>query len=151
MATELGDPSMRYMIIVKGKEPSPPPSSELLAAMGKLNQEMIDAGVLLAGEGLQPSKTGAKVAMQGGKLVVKDGPFTEAKELIGGFWIIKADSLDEAVGWVKKIPMWSEGEEVEVRRVSEVEDFAYAYDEVSAEALDREKALRGSGEWPEQR
>ena len=139
---------MRYMIIVKGKEPSPPPSSEMLAAMGKLNQEMIDAGVLLAGEGLQPSKSGAKVAMQGGKLVVKDGPFTEAKELIGGFWIIKADSLEEALGWVKKIPMWSEGEEVEVRRVSEVEDFAYAYDEVSAEALDREKALRDSGQWP---
>ncbi|HEV2517636.1 MAG TPA: YciI family protein [Devosia sp.] len=142
---------MRYMIIVKGKEPSPPPSSEMLAAMGKLNQEMIEAGVMLGGEGLQPSKTGAKVVMQGGKLVVKDGPFTEAKELIGGFWIIKADSLEEALGWVRKIPMWGEGEEVEVRRVSEVEDFAYAYDEVSAEALDREKALRDSGQWPEQR
>ncbi|KQW85928.1 hypothetical protein ASC89_02350 [Devosia sp. Root413D1] len=142
---------MRYMIIVKTTEPAPPPSSEMLAAMGKLNQEMIEAGVLLGGEGLQPSKTGAKVAMQGGKLVVKDGPFTEAKELVGGFWIVKADSLDEAIGWVKKIPMWNEGEEVEVRRVSEVEDFAYAYDEVSAEALDREKALRDSGQWPEQR
>lgn len=142
---------MRYMIIVKTTEPAPPPSSEMLAAMGKLNQEMIEAGILLGGEGLQPSKSGAKVAMQGGKLVVKDGPFTEAKELVGGFWIIKADSLDEAIGWVKKIPMWNDGEEVEVRRVSEVEDFAYAYDEISAEALDREKALRDSGEWPEQR
>ena len=140
---------MRYMIIVKGKEPSPPPSSEMLAAMGKLNQEMIEAGILLGGEGLQPSKSGARVVMQGGKLVVKDGPFTEAKELIGGFWIIKADSLEEALGWVKKIPMWSEGEEVEVRRVSEVEDFIH--DEVSGEALDREKAQRDSGAWPEQR
>ena len=138
---------MRYMIIVKGKEPSPPPSSEMLAEMGKLNQEMIEAGILLGGEGLQPSKSGAKVVMQGGKLVVKDGPFTEAKELIGGFWIIKADSLDEALGWVKKIPMWSEGEEVEVRRVSEVEDFIY--DDVSAEALDKERAQRKSGEWPQ--
>ena len=142
---------MRYMIMVKMTEPSPPPSSEMLAAMGKLNEEMIAAGVLLGGEGLQPSKSGAKVKMQNGKLEVRDGPFTEAKELLGGFWIIRADSLDEAIGWVKKIPMWNEGEEVEVRRVSEVEDFAYAYDEVSAEALDREKALRDSGQWPEQR
>lgn len=129
---------MRYMIMVKAKEPSPPPSSEMIAAMGKLNQEMIDSGVLLAGEGLQPSKSGAKVVMEGGKLVVHDGPFAEAKELIGGFWIIKADSLDEAVAWVKKIPMWGEGEEVEVRRVSEVSDFVR--DDVSAEALDLEKA-----------
>ena len=138
---------MRYMIIVKMTEPSPPPSSEMLAAMGKLNQEMIDAGVLLAGEGLQPSKSGAKVKMEGGKLVVKDGPFAEAKELVGGFWIIKADSLDEAISWVKKIPMWNEGEEVEVRRVSEVEDFIR--DDVSAGALDRERADRESGAWPQ--
>lgn len=138
---------MRYMIIVKTTEPSPPPSSELLAAMGKLNQEMIEAGVLLAGEGLQPSKSGAKVVMQGGKLVVRDGPFTEARELIGGFWIIRVDSLEDAIGWVKKIPMWSEGEEVEIRRVSEVEDFVH--DDTSAEALDREQELRASGAWPE--
>ena len=130
---------MRYMIIVKGKEPSPPPSSELLAAMGKLNKEMIDAGVLLAGEGLQPSKTGAKVVMQGGKLVVKDGPFTEAKELIGGFWIIKADSLAEAVAWVARVPL-DEGNELEIRRVSEITDFAR--DDISAEALDHEQAFR---------
>lgn len=137
---------MRYMIIVKMSEPSPPPSPEMLAEMGKLNQEMIDAGVLLGGEGLQPSKSGAKVRMEGGKLVVHDGPFAEAKELIGGFWIIRADSLEEAVSWVKKIPMWNEGEEVEVRRVSEVEDFVR--DDVSAKALDRERTLRDSGEWP---
>lgn len=138
---------MRYMIMVKMTEPSPPPSSEMLAAMGKLNEEMIAAGVLLGGEGLQPSKSGAKVKMQNGKLEVRDGPFTEAKELLGGFWIIRADSLDEAIGWVKKIPMWNEGDEVEVRRVSEVEDFAY--DEVSAEALDRERAQRENGKWPQ--
>lgn len=138
---------MRYMIIVKMTEPSPPPSSELLAAMGKLNQEMIEAGVLLAGEGLQPSKSGAKVKMEDGKLVVRDGPFAEAKELVGGFWIIKANSREEAVAWVKKIPMWREGDEVEVRRVSEVEDFVR--DDVSAEALDRERAQRDAGVWPE--
>lgn len=131
---------MRYMIMVKSAEPAPPPSPELLAAMGKLNQEMLEAGVLLAGEGLQPSRSGAKVAMQGGKLVVRDGPFAEAKELIGGFWIIKANSLAEAVGWAKKIPMWSEGEEVEIRRISELSDFVH--NEVSAEALDREQAWR---------
>ncbi len=138
---------MRYMIMVKMTEPSPPPSSELLAAMGQLNAEMIAAGVLLAGEGLQPSKSGAKVKMDGGKLVVKDGPFAEAKELIGGFWIIKADSLDEAISWVKKIPMWNEGDEVEVRRVSEVEDFVR--DDVSSEALDRERKQRETGKWPQ--
>jgi hypothetical protein len=137
---------MRYMIMVKMTEPSPPPSSEMLAAMGKLNEEMIAAGVLLGGEGLQPSKSGAKVKMQNGKLEVRDGPFTEAKELLGGFWIIRANSLEEAIGWVKKIPMWTEGDEVEVRRVSEVEDFTY--DEVSSEALDREKAQREDGSWP---
>jgi hypothetical protein len=137
------------MIIVKMTEPSPPPSSELIAAMGKLNKEMIESGDLLAGEGLQPSRSGAKVKMEGGKLVVKDGPFTEAKELVGGFWIIKADSLDEAVSWAKRIPMWNEGEEVEIRRVSEVEDFLR--DDVSAGALDRERESRDTGAWPEQR
>ncbi|MDB5539313.1 MAG: dehydrogenase [Devosia sp.] len=131
---------MRYMIIVKSHEPSPPPSSEMLAAMGKLNQEMMDSGILLAAEGLQPSKSGAKVVMEGGKLVVQDGPFAEAKELIGGFWIIKADSLADAIAWVKKIPMWAEGEEVEIRRVSEVSDFVR--DDISAEALDSEQAWR---------
>ncbi|MGV3491737.1 MAG: YciI family protein [Devosia sp.] len=137
---------MRYMIIVKVTEPSPAPSSELVAEMGRFNQEMIDAGVLLGGEGLMPSSTGAKVKMEGGKPVVRDGPFTEAKELVGGFWIIKADTLAEAVGWAKRIPM-EVGEEVEVRRVSEIEDFVH--DEVSGEALDREKHYRETGKWPE--
>jgi hypothetical protein len=136
---------MRYMIIVKMTEPSPPPSSELIAAMGRYNQELIEAGVLLAGEGLMPSNTGAKVKIEGGKPVVRDGPFAEAKELVGGFWIIRAANLAEAVGWAKKIPM-DEGEEVEIRRVSEIEDFVR--DDVSAEALDNETAQRESGAWP---
>jgi hypothetical protein len=137
---------MRYMIIIKMTEPSPPPSSEAIAAMGEFNKKLIDAGVMLGGEGLMPSNTGAKVKMEGGKIVVRDGPFAEAKELVGGFWIIKADSLEEAVSWVKQIPMWSEGEEIEVRRVAETEDFKR--DDVSAEALDREKAWRNSDVWP---
>jgi hypothetical protein len=130
---------MRFMIIVKGTEPSPPPSSELLAAMGKFNDELIEAGVLLVAEGLQPSSSGAKVRKQAGKVVVQDGPFTEAKELIGGFWIIKADSLQEAIDWVAKVPL-EEGNELEVRRVSEVSDFVR--DDISAEALDHEQAFR---------
>ena len=130
---------MRYMIIVKTTEPAPPPSSELIAAMGKFNDELIEAGVLLVAEGLQPSKSGAKVKRQGGKVVVQDGPFTEAKELIGGFWIIKADSLQEAIDWVAKVPL-DEGNELEIRRVSEVTDFIR--DDVSAEALDHEQAFR---------
>lgn len=136
---------MRYMIIVKATEPYPPPSSEMLAAMGEFNSKLIEAGVMLAGEGLMPSSSGAKVKKEGGKLVVRDGPFAEAKELIGGFWIIKADSLEEAVGWVKQIPMWQEGEEIEVRRVSEIEDFVR--DEVSAPVLDEERRQRDSGAW----
>lgn len=130
---------MRFMIIVKATEPSPPPSSELIAAMGKFNDELIEAGVLLAAEGLQPSSSGAKVKKQGGKVVVQDGPFTEAKELIVGFWIIKADSLAEAVAWVAKVPL-DEGNELEVRRVSEVSDFIR--DDVTADALDHETAFR---------
>jgi hypothetical protein len=127
------------MIIVKTTEPAPLPSSELLAAMGKFNDELIKAGVLLAAEGLQPSISGAKVKRQDGKVVVQDGPFTEAKELIGGFWIIKADSLQQAIDWVAKVPL-EEGNELEIRRVSEVTDFER--NEVSAEALDHEQAFR---------
>jgi len=130
---------MRYMIIVKGTEPSPPPSPALLAAMGKFNSELVEAGVLLAAEGLQPSKSGAKVKKQDGKVVVQDGPFTEAKELIGGFWIIRTDSLAEAVAWAAKVPL-EDGSELEVRRVSEITDFVR--DDVSAAALDEEQAFR---------
>ncbi len=137
---------MRYMMIIKVTEPSPPPTSEQLAAMGKYNQQLIDAGVFLGGEGLMPSKTGAKLTVEGGKPVVRDGPFAEAKELVGGFWIIRADALADAVEWARKIPL-EEGAEVEIRRVSEIEDFVR--DDVSAEALDSERAQRQSGAWPQ--
>lgn len=134
---------MRYMIIVKGtpQDEGQMPSSDLLAEMGRFNQEMIEAGVMLAGEGLQPSKDGAIVKFDGKKQTVVDGPFTEAKELIGGFWILSVKDRQEAISWAKRIP-FSSGE-VEVRRVCEVTDFVR--DEVSAPALDAEAALRASG------
>jgi hypothetical protein len=135
---------MRFMIIVKGtpaEENNPPPSSELIAEMGKFNADLIEAGVLLAGEGLQPSKFGAKVRFGKDKQEVVDGPFTEAKELIGGFWILSVKDLAEAVAWARRIP-FTEGE-VEVRRVSEVTDFVE--DDISREALQTEAALRASG------
>ncbi len=135
---------MRFMIIVKGtpaEENNPPPSSELIAEMGKFNAELIEAGVLLAGEGLQPSKFGAKVRFGKDKQEVVDGPFTEAKELVGGFWILSVKDLAEAVAWARRIP-FTEGE-VEVRRVSEVTDFVE--DDISREALQTEAALRASG------
>ncbi len=141
---------MRYMIIVKGSyedEISPPANfDDMLVEMGRFNEELIKAGVMLAGEGLQPSKNGAKVAFSKGKPpTAKDGPFTEAKELVGGFWIIKADSLEEAVGWAKKIPF--DSGEVEVRQVSETEDFEV--NEVTAETLRAEQEYRDTGKWPE--
>ena len=138
----------RYMIIVKGsydEEINPRPNfDQELVEMGKFNQKLLDAGVMLAGEGLMPSSTGAKVQFAKGKApTVKDGPFTEAKELVGGFWIIEAKDLEEAVGWAKQIPF--DGGEVEVRRVSESEDFEF--NDTTRETLEREQAQRASGEW----
>ncbi len=131
---------MRYMIMVKeGDNPQAgPPSSEMLAAMGRLNKKMADAGVLLAMEGLFPSRFGTKVKFTGKQRKVMDGPFAETKELIGGFWIIEARDMDEVMGWVNMIP-FENGEEVEIRRVSEPEDFER--NETTAEALDFEKAF----------
>jgi hypothetical protein len=132
---------MRFMIMVKeGETPlEGPPSSEMIAAMGRLNKEMIDAGVLLAMEGLMPSKFGTKMKFTGRTRKVVDGPFSETKELIGGFWIIDVKDKAEAIAWAEKIP-FENGEEVEIRRVSEVDDFKY--DEVSAETLDMERAFQ---------
>jgi hypothetical protein len=132
---------MRFMIMVKeGETPMDgPPSSEMIAAMGRLNEEMITAGVLLAMEGLMPSKFGTRVKFEGKRRKVTDGPFSETKELIGGFWIIDVKDKAEALAWADKIP-FENGEEVEIRRVAEVEDFER--DEVSARALDIERAFR---------
>lgn len=120
---------MRFMVIVKASKNSEAgvmPSAELLAKMGKFNEELIKAGVMLAGEGLQASSKGARVKFVGDKRIVTDGPFPETKELVSGFWIWKCQSLAEAIEWVKRCPdpMPGEGAELEIRRVFEAEDFA---------------------------
>ncbi|HEX4298740.1 MAG TPA: YciI family protein [Devosia sp.] len=116
---------MRFMVIVKSDPilEQTMPTREAFAAMGKYNQTLRDAGVLLALDGLSSSKDGARVTFSGNKPTVKDGPFTEAKELVAGFWIIQVRNKEEAVEWAKRIP-FSNGESVEVRRISEAADFA---------------------------
>ncbi len=139
---------MRYMMIIKSDEQTEAgtmPSSEDIAAMGRFNDELIKAGVLLAGEGLQPSSRGARVTRKNGETVVTDGPFAEAKELIAGFWLIDVKSYEEALNWTRRIPI-GEGAEVELRKVFDVSDFAE--DEVSKEYLDRERAWRAENEKP---
>jgi hypothetical protein len=135
------------MIIVKAtpdSEAGVMPKPEAFEAMGKFNEELINAGVMLAGEGLHPSSQGARVTSEGGKLVVKDGPFAETKELIAGFWIITAKSRDEALEWVKRIP-FDDGETIELRRVFEAADFA---DVMPAEEIAKEQAWRDANQKP---
>ena len=119
---------MRFMMLIKANEDSEAgvmPSSELLEQMNKYNGELVEAGVMLAGEGLHPSSKGARVKFSGDKRTVVDGPFTEAKELIAGFWLIQAKSKDEAVEWAKRIPNPDGSEsEIEIRQVFEPEEFA---------------------------
>ena len=118
---------MRFMVIVKATKDSEAgklPSTELLTEMGKFNEELVKAGVMLAGEGLQPSSKGARVKFAGKNRTVMDGPFAEAKELVAGFWIWKCDSLQEAIGWAKRCPNpHNEGGELEIRQIFEAEDF----------------------------
>ncbi|MGD8710446.1 MAG: YciI family protein [Ectothiorhodospiraceae bacterium] len=118
---------MRFMVIIKAtaaSEAGEMPSERLLADMGRYNQELVEAGVLLAGEGLQPSSKGARVRFSGADRTVIDGPFTETKELVAGFWLWKVDSLAEAIEWVKRCPNpHEEDTEVEIRQVFELEDF----------------------------
>lgn len=116
---------MRFMIMVKANkdtEAGVMPSGELIEAMGRFNEELISAGVLVAAEGLQASSKGARVKLEKGSFTVTDGPFAEAKELIAGFWIIDVKSKDEAIAWVKKIP-FEEGDEIEIRKVFEASDW----------------------------
>jgi hypothetical protein len=118
---------MRFMVIVKGNkdtEAGVMPSDAELAAMGKYNEELVKAGIMLAGDGLQPSSKGARVRFNGKQRTVVDGPFAEAKELIAGFWIWQCKSKEEAIEWVKRCPNPTEGEsEIEIRQVFELEDF----------------------------
>jgi hypothetical protein len=128
---------MRVMVIVKATKDSEAgilPTRELLTKMGKYNEELAKAGILLAGEGLQSSAKGKRVKFGDAKRIVTDGPFAETKELIAGFWLWKVKSIDEAVEWLKRAP-FDRGEEVEIRQVFEMEDFA------ASEATDREREL----------
>ena len=134
---------MRFMIIVKATRDSEAgalPSGELLSAMGRYNEELAKAGILLAGEGLQPSSKGARVRFSGSKRTVFDGPFAETKELIAGFWMWKVKSKEEAIEWVKRCPNPMPGDsEIEIRQIFEAEDFGPA---LTPELRDQEERLR---------
>ncbi|MES2114844.1 MAG: YciI family protein [Pseudomonadota bacterium] len=134
---------MRFMIIVKAtadSEAGKMPSQELLTAMGKYNEQLINAGVLLAGEGLHPSSRGARVKFEDDKRTVVDGPFAETKELIAGFWLIQVKSREEAIEWVRRCPNPFECDsEIEIRQVFEMEDFG---DAATPELCAQEERMR---------
>ena len=135
---------MRVMVLIRANketEAGVMPSEKLLTEMGKYNEELVKAGVMLAGEGLHPSSKGARVRLSGGKLSVIDGPFSETKELIAGFWLWQVRSLEEAVEWAKRIPNPDNEQEaeVEIRQVFEAEDFGA---EFTPEARAQEERLR---------
>jgi hypothetical protein len=116
---------MRFMVIVKASKDSEAgvmPSQQLLTEMGKYNEQLVKAGVMLAGEGLHPSSKGKRIRFSGNQRTVIDGPFAETKELVAGFWLLQAKSMDEAVEWVKRAP-FDGGTELEIRQVFEAEDF----------------------------
>ena len=134
---------MRVMILLKANEDTEAgvmPSEQLLTEMGAYNEELVKAGVMLAGEGLHPSSKGARVRLSESERSVTDGPFTEAKELIAGFWLWQVKSMDEAIEWVKRCPSPHEGDaEIEIRRVFEAEDFG---DALTPELREQEERLR---------
>jgi hypothetical protein len=135
---------MRVMVIVKGTKNSETgvlPSAEMLNAMGKFNEELVKAGVMLSGDGLQPSVKGKRVVFTGGRRAVVDGPFAEAKELVAGFWIWRVSSMEEAVSWAQRCPDPMPGEQaiLELRPLYEVEDFG---DNATPEVREREERLR---------
>ena len=132
---------MRVMVIVKASKESEAgilPTTEILTKMGKYNEELVKAGVMLAAEGLQPTSQGKRVRFQGEKRTITDGPFTETKELIAGFWLWQVRSMEEAVEWLKRAP-FDGGTEIEVRPVFEAEDFGAA---LTPELKEREERLR---------
>ena len=134
---------MRFMAIVKANKDSEAgvmPSEQLLTEMGKFNEELVKAGVMLAGEGLHPSSKGARVRFSGSKRTVVDGPFPETKELVAGFWLLQVKSKEEAIEWIKRCPNPMEGEsEIELRQVFEAEDFGA---EFTPELREQEQRLR---------
>jgi hypothetical protein len=134
---------MRFMVLIKADKNSEAgvlPNEQLLAEMGKFNEELVKAGVMLAGEGLHPSSKGARVKFSGEQRTVIDGPFSETKELIAGFWLWQVDSKEEALEWVKRCPNPMGGEsEIEIRQVFEAEDFGA---EFTPELREQEERLR---------
>jgi hypothetical protein len=132
---------MRFMVIVKANKDSEAgvmPDQKLLEAMGKYNEQLANAGVMLAGEGLHPSSKGKRIIFSGSQPTVVDGPFAETKELVAGFWLFKAKSMDEAVEWVKRAP-FDGGSEVEIRQIFEADDFGK---EFTPELRRQEEAVR---------
>ena len=141
---------MRVMVIIKANKESEAgimPSEKLLTDMGNFNEELVNAGIMQAGEGLHPSAKGARVRFSGGRSTVIDGPFAETKELIAGFWIWKVNSMDEAIEWVKRIPndpvTFPGDAEIEIRPIFEMEDFGA---ELTPEAREQEERLRAKAE-----
>jgi hypothetical protein len=136
---------MRVMVMVKGNKDSEAgvmPKRELLEAMGKFNEQLVKAGVMLAAEGLQPTSKGKRVRFSGAKRSVIDGPFTESKELIAGFWLWQVRSMEEAVEWAKRCPNPFEGEsEIEIRQVFEADDFG---PELTPELREQEERIRAA-------
>jgi hypothetical protein len=134
---------MRFMVIVKASpesEAGKMPSEKLLTEMGKFNEELVKAGVLLAGEGLHPSSKGARIRFSGDKRTVIDGPFAETKELVAGFWLIQVKSRQEAIEWMKRCPNPMESDsEIEIRQVFEAEDFGA---EFTPELREQEERIR---------
>jgi hypothetical protein len=144
--------AMRFLVMVKGNkeyEAGAMPSRQGLTEMGKFNDELVKAGIMLAGEGLQPSSKGTRISYTGAKRTVRDGPFTEAKELVAGFWIWQVKSRAEALEWAKRIP-FTNGEEIEIRQIFEAEDFGAeltpemrAYNERQRAAIEKNKQRAG--------
>ena len=134
---------MRFMVLVKADKDSEAgvlPSAELLTEMGKYNEELVKAGVMVAGEGLHPSSKGVRVRFSGDQRTVIDGPFPETKELLAGFWIFNVKSREEAIEWVKRAPM-DAGTELEIRQIFETEDFGDLVDKVP-EVFEAERKFR---------
>ena len=136
---------MRFMVIVKASkdtEAGVMPSTELLTAMGRFNEEMVNAGIMEAGEGLHPTSKGARIKYSGGKGTATNGPFALSGDLIAGFWLIKTRSLDEAIAWMKRAPFGA-GDEIEIRQVFSADDFGEA---LTPELREQEERLRaGAG------
>jgi hypothetical protein len=135
---------MRFMVIVKAdnnSEAGVMPSTELLTAMGKFNEEMVKAGVMLAGEGLHPTSKGARIKYSGKQRMVTNGPFNGTGDLVSGFWLIQARSPDEAIEWMKRAP-FDGGAEIEIRQVFDAEDFGEA---LTPELREQEQRLRAQG------